>query len=140
MLTSFHVIFLKTCDLNLHLEIGFFNACLVLDSLSMTKDISGGHVFFTYLQPLNPVNIQFPAAQLCMVLLQKLATRRQQYFTPHRLSLSLFVEGEGWSVNSLLFSIGIQWISDVFVSGYRNSIQLHTDIYLFPFRFFFAYR
>ena len=24
------------CDLNLHLEIGFFNACLVLNSFSMT--------------------------------------------------------------------------------------------------------
>ena len=47
MLTSFRVTFLE-CDLNLHLEIGFLNACLVLDSLSMTKDISGGQVFFTY--------------------------------------------------------------------------------------------
>ena len=35
MLTSFHVIFLE-CDLNLHLEIGFFNTCLVSDSFSMT--------------------------------------------------------------------------------------------------------
>ena len=53
------------------------------------------------------------------------------------LSLSVFLSGgEGWSVNSLLFSIGIQWISDVLVSGYRNSIQLHIDIYLFPFGFF----
>ena len=35
MLTSFRVTFLE-CDLNLHLEIGFLNACLVLDSFLIT--------------------------------------------------------------------------------------------------------
>ena len=55
----------------------------------MTKDISGGQVFFTY-SPRILVNVKFPAAQLCMVLLQEMATRWQQYFMPH----SLFVWGQ----------------------------------------------
>ena len=105
----------------------------------MTKDISGGHVFFTYLQPLNPCEYSIPSSTALHGVITE--TGHKAAAVLHAaLSLCLFVEGEGSSVNSLLFSIGIQWISDVFVSGYRNSIQLHTDIYLFPFGFFFAYR
>ena len=70
------------CDLNLHLEIGFFNACLVLDSFLMTtQDISGGQVFFTY-SPWTLVNVKFTAAQLFIVLLQTMLTRWQHSFMP----------------------------------------------------------
>ena len=73
-------------------------------------------------------------AQLSMVLLQKMATRRQPLFMPHAF---FFFK----SVNSLLFSIGIEWISDVvFVLGVQElDSVIHRCLFSLEL-YFFAYR
>ena len=75
--------FWKGCELYLYLEVGFLNACLVLNYFSMATHktfLEGMYVIFCSSWIL--LNIKCPGAQLIMVLFQKMSTRRQHYFSP----------------------------------------------------------
>ena len=72
----------KGCELNVPLEIGHLNACLVLNFFSVTPRtfLEGRH--FTY-SPLILVHIKYPAALLFMVLLNWKSRRKQHFFVSH---------------------------------------------------------
>ena len=102
------MIFFKEGELNLPLEIGFFNTFLVLDSFFMTtpRTFQEGRCFFTY-SPWILVNVNSSACCYYRKWPQGSSTT----------SCHIFV----FLVNFLLFSIGLEWISDVvFVLGVQD--------------------
>ena len=122
----------KGCELNVPLEIGHLNACLVLNFFSVTPRtfLEGRH--FTY-SPLILVHIKYPAALLFMVLLNWKSRRKQHFFVSHS---SFFF----CPIISLLFYVGILLISDVFVSVVQISDSVMHRCLFILFGFVFTYR
>ena len=70
------------------------------------------------------MKIKCPSARVFLLLLPKAATKRQHFFMRHCFDCFVLA-------NLIFFSVGVELISVVFVSGLQELDQLYMDLYLF---------
>ena len=127
--------FLKDCELNLT-SWNWLNACLLLDSFSMTtrSTFFEGSCFLLIVPGSSWIlNAQQHGSSWCYY------RKWPQGGSTSSCRMPFFPAPQP-PINSLLFSTGIEWISDVvFVSGVQE-LDSVIHICLFSLGFFFAYR